>query len=97
MEIHNVTVLHLTSLKMQDLKLHVGVNVILTIDSVKLEELMNTFCNGNYNRFSRELGVDPSHLFRFIKTGGGGGKKMLGALITFCKSKDLNFEDYIKL
>ena len=67
----------------------------MKMDTEKVTELMKTYCNGNYNRFSRELGVDPSHLYRFIKTGEGGGKKMLGAVMKFCKGKNLDFENYI--
>lgn len=63
----------------------------------KIFELMNIYCNGNYNRFGRELKVDPSHLHRFINTGVGGGKKLVGAIIKFCKEKELDFEDYIDI
>ena len=63
----------------------------------KVIELMNKYCSGNYNRFSRELKVDPSHLHRFLKTGIGGGKKLVGAIIKFCKENGLNFEEYIEL
>ena len=61
----------------------------------KVVELMNDYCNGNYNRFGRELGVDPSHLYRFLTEGVGGGKKIVGAVIKFCKKNGLNYEDYI--
>jgi hypothetical protein len=61
----------------------------------KINALMNTFFEGNYNRFGRELGVDPSHLHRFLNTGVGGGKKLAGAIFRFCKSNNLNFEEYI--
>lgn len=63
----------------------------------KVFELMNTYCDGNYNRFGRELQLDPSHLYRFLNTGVGGGKKLVGAIIRFCKENNLNFEDYIEL
>lgn len=63
----------------------------------KTMELMQTYCEGNYNRFARELEVDPSHLHRFITTGVGGGKKLVGAVIRFCKLKSLNFEEYIDI
>ena len=63
----------------------------------KVIELMNKYYGGNYNRFSRKLQVDPSHLHRYLKTGIGGGKKIVGAIIKFCKENGLNFEDYIEL
>lgn len=63
----------------------------------KTMKLMQSYCEGNYNRFARELGLDPSHLHRFITTGVGGGKKLVGAIIRFCKLKKLNFEEYIDI
>jgi hypothetical protein len=63
----------------------------------KLVELMETYFSGNYNRFARELEVDPSHLHRFINSGIGGGKKIAGATIKFCKHNGLNFEEYVDL
>lgn len=63
----------------------------------KINELMSTYCNGNYNRFARELGIDPSQLYRFINTGIGGGKKVAGAVIKFCKERSIDFEEYIEL
>lgn len=62
-----------------------------------LFDLMNRYCQGNYNRFAKELGIDPSHLYRFMNSGIGGGKKVLGALMKFCREKDLNFEEYIDI
>ena len=55
---------------------------------IKVAELMSTYCSGNYNRFARELEIDPSHLHRFLTTEVGGGKKLVGAILKFCK---LNF------
>lgn len=63
----------------------------------KIFELMEQYCNGNYNRFAKELGVDPSHLYRFLTTGVGGGKKILGSILKFCKGKSLDFDDYIDI
>lgn len=63
----------------------------------KITELMSIYCEGNYNRFARELKIDPSHLHRFVTTGVGGGKKLVGAIIRFSREKGLNFEEYIEL
>ncbi len=63
----------------------------------KLIELMNNYCNGNYHKFARDLGIDPSHLYRYINTGIGGGTKMIGSVIKFCKRNNLDFEEYIEL
>lgn len=69
----------------------------MRVNRVKVAELMTTYCSGNYNRFARELEIDPSHLHRFITTGVGGGKKLLGSIMKFTKEKGLNFEDYIEM
>jgi len=53
----------------------------------KIRELMNSRYMGNYNRFSRELGVDPAHLYRFLNTGIGGGKKIIFSLMNYCEKK----------
>lgn len=63
----------------------------------KIRQLMQDYCNGNYNRFAREMGVDPSHIHRFITTGVGGGKKLISGIIKFCNDKKLNFNDYLDL
>lgn len=62
----------------------------------KLKQLMDKQAEGNYNRFARDLHVDPSHLHHFINYGMGGGKKIIFALISYCKDKELNFEDYLE-
>ena len=67
----------------------------MEVNRHKVYDLMKNNCAGNYNRFARELGVDPSHLYRFLNTGVGGGKKILMSVIKYCKANGLNFEDYI--
>jgi len=66
------------------------------INREKLLELMNTQCLGNYNKFSRELGVDPAHLYRFLNTGIGGGKKLILALIEYCDSHNISFRQFFE-
>ena len=67
----------------------------MELDREKVFGLMNEYCGGNYNRFARNLGVDPAHLYRFLNTGVGGGKKLVGAVIKFCKENSLDFEAFI--
>jgi Fe-S cluster assembly ATPase SufC len=69
----------------------------MEVNRQKVHELMKTNCAGNYNRFARELGVDPSHLYRFLNTGVGGGKKILMSVIKYCKMNGLDFEEYISI
>lgn len=63
----------------------------------KIKELMDSRCMGNYNRFSRELGVDPAHLYRFLNTGIGGGKKIILSLMKYCEKNKLDYKKYIDL
>lgn len=62
----------------------------------RMMELMISQCGGNYNRFGRELGVDPAHLHRFLNTGVGGGKKMIFGLMDFCEKKHLNYKQFFE-
>lgn len=63
----------------------------------KMQELMKTRCQGNYNQFSRELGVDPAHLYRFLNTGVGGGKKIIFSLMDYCERNNLDYKKYLDL
>lgn len=65
------------------------------IDRKKLYELMNTYCNSNYNEFARALNVYPSHIHKYMVKGEGGGVKITGAILMFCASHNLNFYDYL--
>ncbi len=66
------------------------------INREKMFELMERHCQGNYNRFGRKLGIDPSHLYRFLNTGVGGGKKMIFALMEYCDHHNLNFTQFFE-
>lgn len=63
----------------------------------KVEKLMDLYFGGCYNRFARELEVDPSQLYRFIKSGRCAGNKLIGAIIRFCKSRGLDYEGYLEI
>lgn len=62
----------------------------------KLVELLHTYFRGSYSDFGRELDVDISHLHRYIKTGVGGGKKIVGAVMRFCREKGLQIDEYVE-
>ncbi len=65
------------------------------LDKEKMMNLMKTQCNGNYNLFARELGLDPGHLHRFLNTGVGGGKKMIFGLMDFCGKYGLDYRMFM--
>ncbi|MCX7923762.1 MAG: hypothetical protein N3B21_17395 [Clostridia bacterium] len=69
----------------------------MKVNREKIKQLIDTYCEGNYARFAREVDIDTSHLHRFVNKGIGGGKKVLGGVMRFCKDKNINFEDYIDL
>lgn len=66
----------------------------MKLDRIRMTWLLQMYFNGNFNRFARALEVDPAHLYRFLKTGIGGGNKMIGGFIKFCKRKGINYEEY---
>ncbi len=69
----------------------------MEVNRQKIQDLMKSNCDGNYNRFARELGVDPSHLYRFLNTGVGGGKKILMSVMRYCKINGLDFNEYVNI
>ena len=71
--------------------------MINRLNRERIKELMNSRFLGNYNKFSRELGVDPAHLYRFLNTGVGGGKKIIFSLIDYCEKNKLDYKKYIEL
>ncbi|MCX7923460.1 MAG: hypothetical protein N3B21_15835 [Clostridia bacterium] len=68
----------------------------MKVNRDKLEQLKKIYCLGNCSRFARELGMSTSHLHYFLSTGEGGGKKLVGAVASFCRRKGLNMEDYLE-
>jgi hypothetical protein len=52
---------------------------------------------GNYNAFARELRVDPSHLYRYLKTGHCGGTKIVQAIMRYCRDNNLDVYQYVVL
>jgi hypothetical protein len=68
----------------------------MELDRKKIIELMRNMYNYSYSNFARDLGVDISHLHRFLNTGIGGGKKIYTAFMAFCKAKGLKFEDFLE-
>lgn len=70
--------------------------VIMYLDKTKVVQLMNEKFEGNYNAFSRTLGVNVAHLHRFLNTDGSkAGPKMLGAVAQYCEKEGLEFNNYI--
>ena len=67
----------------------------IKIDKVLV--LMNEKYYGNYHRFARELSVHPAHLHIVLTHGIGGGRKVIGALMKYCKENGLNYEEYVEL
>ena len=68
----------------------------MEVNRHKIRDLMKAKCEGNYNRFARSR-RGPSHLYRFLNTGVGGGKKILMSVMKYCKTNGLDFEDYISI
>lgn len=68
------------------------------LNKEKISQLMNEKCDGNYNAFSRELGVNVAHLYRFLNTAESeAGPKLLGAVAKYCERRGLDYREYIFL
>lgn len=62
-----------------------------------LKELMQEKCNGNYNAFARETGINVALLFRLLNNQAQAGLKTVNLLIAYIKANELKVEDYIFL
>lgn len=62
-----------------------------------LNGLMNDKCDGNYNAFARETGVNVSLLYKLLNGKAGAGLKTINRLIDYLQASNLNIEDYIFL
>lgn len=71
--------------------------MLMKVNRMKVVLLMLEHCNGNYNQFARELGINPSHIYRYLNSGIGEGRKLVGAIIKFCKDRGINYEEYVEL
>lgn len=69
----------------------------MQLNKDKVRELMDEYFLGNYNRFGRELDVDPANLHRFLTRGITGSIKIVGAVMKFCKDKVIEFNDFIEI
>jgi hypothetical protein len=63
----------------------------------KVIELMNTQFKGNYNQFSKTLGLDVGHLHKYLIKDIGGGKKLIGAVMKYCRDNGLDVFEYVEL
>lgn len=62
-----------------------------------LKQLMNEECNGNYNAFAREIGINVAALYRVLNNQSNAGLKTINKIIAYLKLKKLVVEDYIFL
>jgi hypothetical protein len=69
----------------------------MKLNIANVYSLMQDRFNGNYNAFARTLGVDPSHIHRVLVDGVGGGNKIIGAIIKYCKGNGIDYNTYIIL
>lgn len=60
-----------------------------------LQNLIDSKYNGNKSAFAKGIGVERSHVSKILSTGACAGATFFGALLDYCKSEKLNFEDFI--
>lgn len=63
----------------------------------RLREILKQRYKGNYTDMARDLGVSLPHLHKFLNYDVGGGRKLLGAVVKYCKYNNLPLEKYIDI
>ena len=70
----------------------------MVINTKALIQLLNERFEGNQSKMARVLGIDKHHLNKVINGNGkGAGKKIIGSIIKYCDTNELNFRNYIFL
>lgn len=59
--------------------------------------LMEERAGGNYNQFARLLNINVAHIYRILNKKKVAGKKVIDAVIQFCKNNNLDYLSYIFL
>ena len=67
----------------------------IKIEAIK--KLMQDKCNGNYNAFARETGINVALLYRLLNKQAQAGLKTVNILIDYLKKNGLKVEEYIFL
>lgn len=69
----------------------------MRINKPKVRGLMRTYANNKYRQFARLLNIDVAQVHRTLGAKAEAGPKFLGALMSFCATHGLDFNDYIFL
>ncbi|GGA32038.1 XRE family transcriptional regulator [Psychrobacillus lasiicapitis] len=60
-----------------------------------LEKYMKDNYDGSYRKFARDLQVEPAQLHRILNSEAQAGVVFLGRLHNFCKSKNIDYNQFI--
>lgn len=70
----------------------------MQINIEELKKLLDEQFNGNQTVFAKEMGLERTHVNKVFKNNGkGAGSLFCGAIIKYCKEKNINYEKYIFL
>lgn len=66
----------------------------INIDALK--RLLKEKFNNNQTAFSKEIGINRTHVNKVLKNNGkGAGSIFCGAIIKYCNDNNLNYKEYI--
>lgn len=74
------------------------------VNEVEIEidrEFMRKWCKykyeGSFTKFANDMGIENSHLHKFITRGIGGGKVVWSKLYYYCRQKNISFTQFLRL
>ncbi len=68
----------------------------MKVNIIELQELLQDEFDGNQKAFSKDLGVDRTHLNKILKNNGSGaGGKFCGAIIKYCIDNNMDYRRFI--
>lgn len=63
----------------------------------EIKKLIEERFNGNQSEFARAIMVDRTQVSRVIKEGRGAGAQFFGGLMSYCRSRNMDFDRYVFL
>lgn len=69
----------------------------MRLNKAALTDLLNTKFNGNFTKFSKELGLNVAYVYRVLEKDRNCGVKFYSCVIQWCKDNDVDYNQYIFL
>ena len=67
-----------------------------TLDRYIVKEYMQRYFANNYHHFAKEIGIDKSHLHRFVNHNIGCGARLIMGLYGLCEIYGWDYKSFLK-